>query len=146
MLERGRSGWLALLERAGDRVLEPGAAGEWTLRDVLAHVNAYQRFLIGELGGKVRPFGDMTGDTGEVHQRNALMHEQDTDLSWEFVFDESRELHTELLRGVDGFSHAQLAEPMVTWMPWPRWRWIIGLTLGHYEEHNPGLNEWLGDE
>ncbi|MEA3055913.1 MAG: hypothetical protein QOD30_1345, partial [Actinomycetota bacterium] len=49
--------WVDAIDRAGDRVEVPGAAGDWSVRDVIAHINAYGRFVVLELGGPARPFG-----------------------------------------------------------------------------------------
>ena len=135
--------WLNLLDRAGYDIFEPGAAGEWNVRDVQAHINAYHRFLISELGGTARPFPAMASDSGDVQKRNELMHEQDKDLEWSFVFKEFQELHEELTRLIDGWSDEDLRQPMASWHPWPRWRWIVNLTLQHYDEHIPTFTAWL---
>jgi hypothetical protein len=144
MVQQGRADWLALLARAGTRTSEPGAAGEWTLRDVVAHENAYRRFLVGELGGTVRPFGDMSGDNGDVETRNQILHRQDKDLSWDFVAREGEEVHAELLRVMEPWGAPELDEQFAPWHPWPRWRWIHNLAVAHYDEHIPNIEKWLG--
>lgn len=142
---RERDDWRALIAEAGDRVNEPGAAGTWTLRDVVAHINAYHRFLLQSLGGTVREIAAMPPEIGfDVEKRNQWMHDCDRDLPWDVVAAEAQELHEALLARIGGLTDEQLDEPMVDWQAWPRWRWIIGLTGGHYEEHLPALREWLG--
>jgi hypothetical protein len=140
----GRAGWTAMLAEAGAHIDEPGPAGHWTLRDVVAHVNAYQRFLVLNLGGTARDFDPMPESIGDDFQkRNEWMHDADRDLSWDFVTNESEELHAELLAQISKRSADELREPMVEWFPWPAWRWIVSLTRDHYDEHTPDLRAWL---
>ena len=142
-LEEARLAWLEKIDRGGDRIFEPGAAGEWSMRDVVVHINAYYRFLVSQMGGNARPFADLPGDAGDAQRRNEILHAQDIDQPWSESFRESIEIHDELVRLVSGWSQEELRQPMVDWHTWPRWRWIVGLTLGHYEEYNPDATKWL---
>jgi hypothetical protein len=146
-MARARDAWQAMIASAGDRVDEPGPAGHWTLRDVVAHINAYHRFLVVNLGGAARDFDEMPEDVGmDTQKRNEWMHEQDRDRTWEFVTAESDELHRALVAQIEGRSPEQLRAPMVDWQPWPVWRWVIELTRGHYQEHTPDLQRWLSTD
>ena len=135
--------WLQLVDRAGLHALEPGASGDWNVRDVQAHINAYHRFLVTELGGTARPFEDMPAGTDDVQKRNEVLHAQDIDLPPSFVFNEFSEVHEELIRLIESWSEEELRQQMVPWNPWPRWRWIVNLTLQHYDEHIPDFTAWL---
>ncbi|HEY3079037.1 MAG TPA: ClbS/DfsB family four-helix bundle protein [Chloroflexota bacterium] len=140
-----RAAWQELIEAAGDRVNEPGPAGDWTLRDVVAHINGYQRFLVGSMGGRVRDVGPMPAEAEfDVQKRNEWLHGRDRDRTWNLVAAEAQELHVELLAQLGARSQEQLRAPMVAWNPWPTWRWVIHLTHEHYEEHLPDLRKWLG--
>src|SRR5688572_18907149 len=78
-----RARWDSLIAQAADRVNEPGVAGDWTLRDVVAHVNAYLRFHVSNLGGPARPFGEMPDAIGfDMEKRNQWMHKEDLGLLW----------------------------------------------------------------
>jgi hypothetical protein len=50
------------------------------------------------------------------------------------------------MRLLEGWTQEDLREPMVTWQPWPRWRWIVNLTIQHYEEHIPDFTAWLDSQ
>jgi hypothetical protein len=142
-----RDAWQSLINRAGDRINQPGPAGHWTLRDVVAHINAYHRFLVINLGGRARDFAGIPDDVRfDMQKRNEWMHDQDLDRTWEFVTAEAQELHAELLAQIEARSPEQLREPMVDWNPWPVWRWVIDVTAKHYDEHIPDLERWLGNE
>ena len=142
---RDRDAWRAIIDEAGDRVDEPGAAGEWTLRDVIAHINGYHRFLVSNLGGRAREFGVMPDEVAaDMQKRNEWTHEADRELSWTFVSNEAEELHGELVAQIEARSPEQIGQPMTDWHPWPVWRWVVGLTESHYQEHLPDLRAWLG--
>jgi len=142
-IEQNRARWDELVAQAGDRVHEPGVAGDWTLRDVVAHINYYLRFMVENLGGEARGFDDMPQEVGfDTQKRNEWMHEKEKDLSWEFVGNENREITDELLRQLRKRSDADLRAQFVPWHPWPAWRWMCD-TRDHYDEHIPGLRAWL---
>ncbi len=140
--ERGAR-WDSLVGEAGDRVNEPGVAGDWGLRDVVAHVNAYLRFHVSNLGGEVRPFGEMPGDVGwDMEKRNQWMHQEDLGVSWEQVEWESRELQDALLAQLRARSSEDMGKQLTDWHHWPIWRWMCD-ARNHYDEHIPPLEAWL---
>lgn len=142
----GRAEWDALVERAGDRTAEPGVAGAWTLRDVVAHLNGYQRFLVMNVGGDARPFETEQPpgtDPNDLEARNRWLHEESKHRTWTEVLDESRSLHAEILRQIDRRSDAELQEQMVPWAPQTIAEWLLDLTVGHWDEHRPDLEAWL---
>jgi hypothetical protein len=138
-----RSRWDSLVAQAGDRVNEPGVAGDWTLRDVVAHVNAYLRFHVSNLGGPARPFGEMPGDVGwDMEKRNQWMHREDLGVPWSEVERENRELQDELMAQLRARSPADMGKQLVDWHHWPTWRWMCD-ARNHYDEHIPALEAWL---
>jgi len=143
-VEADHGAWGAIIDQAGGRVDEPGAAGEWTLRDVLAHINAYHRFVIGNLGGDVRGFDAMPDDIGfDVQKRNEWMHAQDLGMSWADVLAEHDSLFGQLLEQVGRRTDEQLQQKMVDWAPETIEEWVLNLTDGHFKEHEPDLRAWL---
>lgn len=142
-IEERRTRWDALVAQAGDRVNEPGVAGDWTLRDVVAHVNAYLRFHVANLGGQARPFGEMPADIGfDMEKRNQWMHQEDLAVPWEQVLLESHELQDELMAQVRARAPEDLQKQLTDWHHWPTWRWLCD-ARNHYDEHIPPLEGWL---
>lgn len=138
--------WDGLVARAGDRLTEP-FHGEWSLRDVTAHLCAHERFLLVPMGGDARPVPDMPPEVGfDVQKRNAFLHAHDLGRSVDGVMSEARAVRAELVRQIRAASPERLSAPrFMAWHEWPLWRWLIHLTVEHYEEHLPGLREWVGD-
>ena len=135
--------WEALIARAEGRLTEPGACGEWSFKDVIAHMTVYQRFLAGLLGGNVREVHQPAEIGFDVQKRNEWFHEQDKNRSLEDVLAEARQVHGEIVRRVEEQTPEELRRHPVDWQAWPAWRWTIHLTHEHYPEHVPDLEAWL---
>jgi hypothetical protein len=160
-LRRERAELDGLIARAGGRLAEPGAAGDWTLRDLLAHLGAYERWQVLGLGGAARPLPGAPPDVdlGDVNQRNAWFHAADRERPAAAVLAEERAAYEEILRLVEARTQedlqvvytlgeggrilpaAEVAGP--AWPGWPLWRWIISNTYDHYRQHIPALRAWL---
>jgi hypothetical protein len=144
-IERDWADWQRLIDRVGDRLTEPGAAGDWTAKDVVAHVCAYQRFVLGLLGGRVRELPPMPPDVGwDTDRRNAWLHALDRDRPADAVRAEARDVHAQLVEQVRARSAEALRAPLVAWSEWPAWRWVLSATEEHHGEHAPPLRRWLG--
>lgn len=133
--------WTALQESyAGlpDAVLlGPGAAGDWSVRDVLAHVHTWEEEALAQLpviaaGGTPARYAA----TGGIDAFNARMHERNRDLS----LSEARRLLEE--------SHGRLVElvrraPEELLAGDSRFRRRLRLdTYGHYRLHTEGIRQW----
>jgi hypothetical protein len=144
-VEREWADWEALIARseATGRLEQPGAAGAWSMKDVVAHMTAYQRFGATLIGGDVRRV-EVPPEIGlDTQRRNEWFHEQDRDRSTADVLAEARQVHAEIVRRVRAMSPEELRRHPVDWQPWPAWRWIVHLTHEHYPEHVPNIEAWL---
>ena len=142
-IKERRAAWQQFVDRSVERPNDAGVSGDWTLRDGVAHINAYLRFYVENLGGTARPFREMPESVGlDVELRNQWMHAEDRDLPWEFVQDEGEDLHRTLMGLIEARSHEDLRQQFVPWHPWPTWRWLCDVR-DHYSEHQPGLEAWL---
>src|SRR3954453_24120038 len=81
IIEEETAAWRALLAEVGeDRMLLPGVGGEWTFKDVVAHLNGWRARTVNLLGGAVdRPFpADLTSDEDSdvgVEEINRWIHD-----------------------------------------------------------------------
>jgi hypothetical protein len=144
MLEREWTDWEGLIARAEGRLTEPGACGDWSFKDVIAHVMYYQRFGGELIGADVRHV-EVPQEIGlDVQRRNEWFYELDMDRSLDDVLAEARQVHRALVERVRAMSGDELRAHPVPWQSWPAWRWVVHLTHEHYPEHVPGLEAWLG--
>jgi hypothetical protein len=144
-VERTYDEWERLVARVSDRLEEP-YAGTWSLRDVSAHVCAYERFLLGPLGGEVRPLPELPPESNEnVQLRNELLHAADADRPTGLVMAEAAAVRRGILARLRARSDEELRTPLHDWHAWPAWRWVVHLSIEHYDEHFPDLRKFAGD-
>ena len=142
MLRTLDAAWAVLQESYADlpdaALLEPGAAGDWSVRDVLAHVNTWQDEALRHLpliaaGGRPPPYATTYGG---IDAFNAQMAERRRDMSLADVrrrLDQAHRLLVELIRSV----------PEDQLMGETRFRRRLRLdTYGHYRLHADGIRVW----
>src|SRR5512140_2634971 len=132
-----------------DQFLQAGVQGAWSVKDILAHVSAWERRMVGwmdeALAGKV-PALPQTDE--EVDALNALSYAEDRDKPLDRVMAES-------LRSSDeAYQVAQAAAPedleQADRFPWRQgvglWRMVAANTWWHYREHGETIRAWLENQ
>ncbi|MBN1372443.1 MAG: ClbS/DfsB family four-helix bundle protein [Anaerolineaceae bacterium] len=148
-VEAGRKAWVELLESVPvERRDEPGACGEWTVKDVLVHMNYWQATLVTMLfnvrqGGTVKT----VNSEEEVQENNQRWYEQGKDRLWELAWADSEGLHRQILRRVREFNDEELnrANLHPALGKKPLWQWVAQDTWGHVEEHAELIKQWLAN-
>jgi len=151
-----RAGWDRLLAAVGEeRMMRPGVAGEWTFKDVAAHLSGWRERTLLRLdaarGGTApapAPWpAELDDDTDDgVDQINDWIYRRNQDRSIEEVLDESRRQLQQLEEVVAALSEEDLFDPhRFPWMEGePLGPGIVGGSFGHlHEEHEPGIRAWL---
>ena len=149
-----RAHWEALLSKVGEtRMTEPGVAGDWSVKDIVAHVAACERGLVSMLEAASR--GESLGfpilDHPDVDYSNALIFARNRDRSLEDVLAESRQIFQQLLSLAQALPEEMLLDPQRTeWFVQPRWgesralcKCIADDSYEHYHQHAPGIRAWL---
>jgi hypothetical protein len=134
--------WVALQESYAGlpdaALLEPGVAGDWSLKDVLAHLNTWQEEALTHLpvivaGGTPLRY---TTTFGGIDAFNAQMAERKRDLSLTDVRRLLDETHRRLVELIRDVPDDQLTGDT-------RFRRRLRLdTYGHYRLHTHGIQEW----
>ena len=146
-----------MLAEVGEmRMVRPGVAGDWSMKDIVAHVTAYERGLVEWLeaasrGESVR-FADF--DHPDVDYRNALIFSGNCSRSLQEVLLESARAFQRLLKLVEALLEEELTDPDQTeWFVRPRWNesrplWecIADDSYRHYQQHLPDIRAWLGEQ
>ena len=155
------------------KLSEPDTIGDWSVRDVIAHVGADQLWMAGQIEAlqfEMLPtvascYGIDTPvpagvDLATQDGRNAWQRERLRGLSLEEVRQMASEAHARLLAVIATLSDAQLAEPLAVGQlgtvghirkpnegepAWPLWEWLRGVTYHHYADHTNALRA-LGDQ
>jgi Mycothiol maleylpyruvate isomerase N-terminal domain len=148
-IEDVRARWRRLVADVGpDRLEEPGAMGDWTFKDVAAHVTAWRRRTVKRVEALVRgepepapPWPAALGED-EDDPINAWIHDQTKDRPADQLLREADAVYDELIDGVRKLPDDVISEP-------GRIPWLGGGTLtdtdfgGHLDSHEPDVRRWL---
>jgi hypothetical protein len=144
-LRAGRAEWEALLaEIPAEWMTRPGAAGDWTPKDVIAHVAWHEREMAGVLEQRAM-VGSELWQIG-LDERNQAIYEQNRDRPLDELLAEEAALYARMLAGVAALEDDDLNDPgRYREMPGERrpHQVFVGNMHGHYHEHLPELRAWL---
>ncbi len=148
-----RQQWEDTIAAVGaERMTLPGFAGVWSVRDVVAHITAYERWMLEHMEAEAR--GEQTApsvlDDKDMERRNMVAHEQTRDLALDAVMAEARRVWEGLIAAVERTPEEDLIElsraPGYVTSGWGHdsalWEAIMGLTYEHYDEHLPDFRAW----
>ncbi len=147
-LEEQNKQWEALLARIGEgRMDDPGVAGHWSIKDIVAHLMSWRRRTVARLQAAARgeqeppPLWPANLQTDD--EINAWMYEANHGRSVREVLDDSRQVFQQLLIAINALPEAALMDPR-------RFPWLEGQPLSaaalfshFHEEHEPGMRAWL---
>jgi uncharacterized damage-inducible protein DinB len=144
-IQAGRAELEAALQGLTDDQLRmPGAAGAWSVKDILAHLTACEVDLLTNLGRSRRGQkpGKQVWTQAEIDAQNAQWYADYRDRPLERVLDDFRGVHRQILRLVEGLSDRDLAAPL----QWRRGQtlhdFIVEYVVDHEAEHLPELRAW----
>lgn len=148
-LEDGRQELVEMLQDLPDEeMLKPGVCGEWSIKDILAHLAQWEgqtvTLLFQASQGQLKPttahFGKESVD--EVNQR---WYEASRERPLERVWEDWIAVRKQMIRRVRDWSEKDLNDPQ-------RYPWLKGKTLAqiiaensfeHDDEHADAIREWL---
>jgi hypothetical protein len=141
--------WEALLDEIGEaHMTQPGVAGDWSIKDIVAHLTGWRRRSVARFQAVLRhessfspPWPPHLETDDEI---NAWIYAANKDRPLSDVLAESREVFQQLFDTLNAFPEAALLDP-------ERFGWMEGEPLsgavffGHFhEEHEPDMRAWLG--
>ena len=144
-LQTERAQWDALVAEAGEvGMTRPGVEGEWSVKDVIAHVTWFEREMVGVLRARALVGSDLWNLSRD--ERNAAIYEQNRDRALGDVLAEARAVFDRLLAGMQSLAEEDLHDPLrFAEMPadWVPWQVIASNCYEHYRQHAPGLRDWM---
>ena len=139
--------WRDLVAEVGeDRMDEPGPMGQWTFKDLAAHLLGWRQRMIARLeaavAGEREPAPAWPADLSD-DEVNEWLHERDRDRPLREVLDDVDRSYDRIERAV-----AALPDDVVT--DRSAFRWLGGESLAEaalfshlHEEHEASIREWL---
>ncbi|MCC7022595.1 MAG: ClbS/DfsB family four-helix bundle protein [Thermomicrobiales bacterium] len=151
-IDRERQAWEDLLAEIGEaRMLEPGPMGDWSFKDLTAHLTGWRARWLQRLeaaaNGQPEPPPVWPANRTTDDEINAWIHEINEDRLLGEVIGESRESFARLAEIVQMLPDEALNDP-------GRFPWLEGQALGpalvnggyfghFHEEHEPDVRRWL---
>ena len=142
VLKRLDDAWLALKRSyaglADSQLLEPGVTGNWSVKDILAHITTWEEEALKHLpfileGGTPPRYSD---EYGGIDAFNALMTKQKAGLALSDVLKQQEEIHSRLLDYVRRAPEEQFTRET-------RFRRRLRRdTYSHYPKHVNAIQEW----
>lgn len=144
-IEAARHGWDDLLAQVPDDLaLKPGAEGELSAKDLVAHVTWYEGEVVRMLITRAM---DVTGLWAlGPDERNAAIFDQVRGMSLDDVRAESARVYAALIEQLELLpEQAYHDAARFTDMPpdWVPWRLIAGNTIWHYPDHTGAIRRLL---
>lgn len=145
-LEGSRAEWDSLLDEMGaEKLTIPGVVGDWSVKDVAAHLTFWERrpvkwFEAAVRGGKPEPT-PMPRDLSE-DEENAWIYAQSRDVLPAEVLAESRAVHDALVEAAKEMGEEELTRPREWLNNTSLVDALAGNSYEHYREHAQAVRAW----
>jgi uncharacterized protein (TIGR03083 family) len=134
----------ALAGMSPEELTAPGPLGDWSVKDLLAHVTGWDVDLLTNLGKVKR--GQKPGrtkwDSAGIQAQNEAWHAELKDRPLERVVADYDGVHLQLLRVVRSLSDAELEAPADWLQGRPLFKYFVDHVVTHEDEHAVELAEW----
>ena len=157
------TGWQMLEDRlralSEIQLTTPRTSGDWSIKDHVAHLMAYEQGIVALLRHEPRweamqldrQFVDEAKSFDEL---NAVLYEHHKDRSAADILAAFRQTHHDLLDALANLTDEDIFKPYIFYQPDdhspneqdPVVGWIVGNTYGHYDEHFPWMEELLAQQ
>jgi len=151
-IDEERAAWHELVTAVGiERMDEPGPMGEWTFKDLAAHLTGWRQYSLSRIEavhrGEVDAPTPWPQDLPDDDAINDWIYAREHDRPLADVLADADATFARLSAIVEELSDEELVEP-------GRFHWMEGRSLGDvlvsryyfahlHEEHEPGIRAWL---
>lgn len=136
----------SLIKLSDEQMIEPGAAGEWSVKDIIAHITWGEREMVEVIQSRALAGSDLWNLTTD--ERNRIVFDQNKDKPLDEVRAEWEQVFQELVRGLESLSTEELNDPgKFRDMPpdWVPWKVLAGNTYEHYRDHAGDIHNKVSD-
>lgn len=148
-LQEEQQQWEALLDEIGPARMElPGVNGQWSMKDMVAHLTGWQPKLIADIQaaqrGEPEPPPPWPTHLQTEDEINAWIYESNRERSVREVLHESRQVFQQLLVVIEGLPDDVRIEPEwhLVWLNGKRFS--ASEFFDHFrDDHEPDVRAWL---
>ncbi len=121
-----------------------GVDGEWCVKDVLAHISAWERMMIDWTGSHLQGEKPDTPEPWDIDHINAGIYARIREKPLAEVLEEFRGSYWDSLALVESMTEEQLHKVYDdTWPMGPLWTGIAANMNWHYRDHRQDIQKWL---
>jgi len=149
-IEREHAAWRALVNEVGrDRMTEPGPMGEWSFKDLAAHLLGWRQRTVARFeaaaAGREEPTPPWPEDLQDDDSINDWIQEQSRGRSVDDVLADADRSYDALAAGIAAIPTEKLTDPNA--FPSLEGQALANVDLfGHLnEEHLPSVRAWLAE-
>jgi hypothetical protein len=146
-IHTARNEWDALIAQIPHhRLSESVAPGAWSIKDIIAHITEYDRWLALGLAMRLQKPPQIWLDDIGLDEFNAVIHQQITGRDPDDILRDSNRVFQDLVNEVEAHSEAYLfGSHRVEGVPDPviPFQILKSESYGHYHDHIPAIRAWL---
>ncbi len=142
------------------RMTQPIDDSGWSVKDIVAHIAAYERWLVAQLRGALRGetpttrelYGTDTPPDGaepfDIDRLNAAMRDRDAALALDEVLRAAGRAFSDLLDVLSEAPADAFERPgLLDWAPDDALPRLIDLqVIDHYRQHEPAIRAWIAED
>ena len=137
---------LAPLDKA--QMTTPGVIGNWSIKDILAHITAWQHRLLTWLHAarhNQKPTISGPDSEEEMDRLNEQFYQENKSRPLADVLGNFRSSYLQIMEAVQAIPEEDLIDPhRFAWLNGDSLRQLVaGDTYDHYQEHQQQIEEWL---
>lgn len=146
-LTQTRERFLEVLKTLPDEAMvEPGVVGEWSVKDVLAHISRWEAELVKLLWQArqgVRPTTQLNSSE-PYDEVNARWQQEDQSRPLERILQDFHGVRSQTIRRLEAFTDQELNDPQrFSWLGGkPLWSWVASDSFEHEAEHLEQIIAW----
>jgi uncharacterized protein (TIGR03083 family) len=144
-LEAARAKLDAAIDGLSAEELEaPGLAGDWSIKDFLAHVTAWDVDLLTNLGKVKRGLkpGRTQWNRALIQEQNEAWHKDLGARPLDRVLADYDAVHAQVLKAVQALSDTELEAPADWLQGRPLYQYFVDHIVVHEDEHGAQIAEW----
>lgn len=146
-IRTARNEWDALIAQIPhNRHSESTGSGSWSIKDIIAHVTEYDRWLALGLAMRLQKPPQIWLDDISLDEFNAVLFQQIADRNPDDILSDSNQVFQDLINEVEAHSDAYLFGTHhvegVSYAVIPS-QLLKSESYGHYYDHIPAIRAWL---